>query len=106
MEATPDAFAYSSDLFRNQETLSAEQVVSLAARYTEAPALVACMDSAATKAKLQDDIDWALAEGLRGTPMVLVNGRLAPASPPFLYALILARGDASHPAFAGLTSER
>ena len=106
MEATPDAFAYSSDLFRNQETLSAEQVVSLAARYTEARALVACMDSAATKAKLQDDIDWALAEGLRGTPMVLVNGRLAPASPPFLYALILARGDASHPAFAGLTSER
>ena len=106
MEATPHAFDYSSDLFRNQETLSVEQVVSLAARYTEADALSSCMESADTKAKLIDDIDWALAEGLRGTPMVLVNGRRAPASPPFLYALILARGDANHPAFAALMSER
>ena len=106
MEATSHAFDYSSDLFRNQETLSAEQVVSLAARYTEADALSSCMESADTKAKLQDDIDWALAEGLRGTPMVLVNGRRSPTSLPFLYALILARGDANHPAFAALTSER
>ncbi len=106
MEGTPHAFDYSGDLFRNQETLSAEQVVTLAARYTEADVLSGCMESADTLAKLQDDIDWALAEGLRGTPMVLVNGRQAPASPPFLYALILARGDARHPAFAGLSSER
>ncbi len=106
MDATPYGFDYSSDLFRNQETLSAAQVVSFAARYAETEALLHCMESTDTKAKLQDDIDWALAEGLRGTPMVLVNGRLAPASPPFLYALILARGDAHHPAFAALTSER
>ena len=106
MEASPHAFDYSSDLFRNQETLSTEQVFSLAARYTEGDVLAACMESADTREKLQDDVDWALAEGLRGTPMVLVNGRRVPASPPFLYALILARGDVHHPAFAALISGR
>ena len=37
-----------------------------------------------------------------GTPLVLVNGRLGSAFPPFLYAMTLARGSPDHPAFSAL----
>jgi serine/threonine-protein kinase len=39
---------------------------------------------------------------IKGTPLVLINGRIAPAFPPFLHAILLARGDAKHPLFAYL----
>jgi serine/threonine-protein kinase len=60
------------------------------------------MAAESTAARLRDDIAWAEALGIRGTPLVLVNGRPAPAWPPLLTALALARGDARHPAFAAL----
>jgi serine/threonine-protein kinase len=40
--------------------------------------------------------------GIKGTPLVLVNGRMVPAFPPFLHAILLAGGDAEHPLFAYL----
>ncbi|MEE8312819.1 MAG: thioredoxin domain-containing protein [Myxococcota bacterium] len=104
MEGKPNAFDYSGDLFRSQESLTAERVLALAAPYAEPEDLEHCMDSAATLEKLRDDIDWALEHRIRGTPLVLVNGRTVPASPTFLYALILSRGDADHTAFQALTS--
>jgi serine/threonine-protein kinase len=60
------------------------------------------MASAATAAKLQDDIQLALRYELDGTPLVLVNGRKAVAFPPFLYAMVLTRGALDDPAFASL----
>ena len=44
---------------------------------------------------------WQLLQvrNLHGTPLVVVNGRKAVAFPAFLYALVLTRGSASHPAF-------
>ena len=103
MEGKPNAVDYSGDLFRSQESLTAERVLALAAPYAEPEDLEHCMDSAATQEKLRDDIDWALEHRIRGTPLVLVNGRAAPASATFLYALILSRGDADHPVFQALT---
>lgn len=104
MEDTQHAFDYSGDLFRNQEALSAELVLSLAAPYTDLGSLERCMDSQETQAKLREDINWALEHRLRGTPLVLINGRRAPTSPGFLYAMILARGRVHHRAFEGLTT--
>ena len=37
------------------------------------------MASATTEAKLLDDIAWAVEHDIHGTPLVLVNGRKAPA---------------------------
>ena len=60
------------------------------------------LDAAETKAKLDADIQSALPFDPRGTPVVVLNGRATQASGPFLYAMILAGGDANHPAFAHL----
>ncbi|MEE9279552.1 MAG: thioredoxin domain-containing protein [Myxococcota bacterium] len=103
LEDTPHAFEYSGDLFRHQEELTAERVLSLAEPYTDLEGLQRCMDSTETRAKLREDIEWALEQKIRGTPLVLVNGRRAPASGGFVYALILAGGRPDHPAFASLT---
>ena len=37
-----------------------------------------------------------------GTPIVAVNGRRGTSYGPFLYAMILTRGNAEHPAFDAL----
>ena len=60
------------------------------------------LSSPETRAKLQDDIAWAMQHDIQGTPLVLVNGREVPASVQLLYALILAEADPEHPAFAVL----
>ena len=60
--------------------------------------LRSCVADPSTEARLQDDIAWAMEHGIRGTPLVLVNGRQAAPYPPLLYALVLAGGDADHPA--------
>ena len=60
------------------------------------------MSDSATEAALRDDIAWAMSCDIKGTPLMLVNGRTAPAFPPFLHAILLAGGDAKHPLFAYL----
>jgi serine/threonine-protein kinase len=62
--------------------------------------LEACMKSPDTARKIQDDIAYAKQHHIRGTPLVVINGRdVAPAPPPFIYALVMAGGDASAKAF-------
>jgi serine/threonine-protein kinase len=60
------------------------------------------MASPETEAKLAADVAWATAQGVRGTPFLLINGRKALPFPPLIYALALTRGAPSHPAFAAL----
>ena len=45
---------------------------------------------------------WAMAQGVRGTPFVLIGKRKALPFPPLIYALALTRGSPTHPAFAAL----
>jgi len=89
-------------LFAEQRTLTSERVYALAAPYAKREALQACVASAATAAKLADDVALAARYDPDGTPIVLVNGRLGSALPHFLYAITLAGGAPDHPAFAGL----
>lgn len=106
VENEPDAYRFADDLFENQEDLSPERVFDLAAPWMPRDRLQACIDSDETEARLRSDLEWAEAHQIRGTPLVLVNGREALPYPPLLYALVLTRGSATHPAFAGLPPPR
>jgi len=100
------AFDFAGELFRIQRTLTEERIYELAEPFASREELAACISDPATQAKLSEDIDWAMSCGLKGTPLVLVNGRMAPPFPPFLHAILLAGGDANHPLFAQLRKPR
>jgi serine/threonine-protein kinase len=106
VQEEPGAFELAGDLYARQRQLTEEQVYQLASRLRPRAQLEACAASPATDATLQGDIAWAAAHGIEGTPFVLVNGRKAPASPAFLWALVLAGGDPGHPSFASLPSPK
>lgn len=93
---------FSAALFAHQEGLTEARIYELATPYIERTALQACVRSPETEAKLREDLAWAMAFGIDGTPLVLVNGRQATSFGPFLYAMALTGGQANHPLFAGL----
>ena len=91
------------ELFRQQAFLSIEGIWNTATTDAEErKALKACVNSPETAEQLKTDIEYAQAHGIRGTPLVVINGRNAPAVPPVIYALILAKGDSNDAAFATL----
>jgi serine/threonine-protein kinase len=89
-------------LFENSRQLTTEKIYEIASPFIARGPLEECASSPETRAKLRDDIEWALEHQIQGTPLVLVNGREAPASLQFLYAIVLAEADPEHPAFAAL----
>jgi serine/threonine-protein kinase len=101
-EGRPEAFAYSAAIYGNQRRLDEEKVYALAAPVVDRSSLRACIESSETGAKLAEDIEWARELRIRGTPLVLVNGRPGTPFPPFLLAMLLAEGDPDHPAFEAL----
>jgi serine/threonine-protein kinase len=101
-EGEPYAFDLAGALFENQRSLTEAKVYALAKPYVARAKLAACIAAPATQAKLADDIRWAMQSRLKGTPLVLVNGRTGSAFAPFLRAIVLAGGDADRPAFAKL----
>ncbi len=102
MEPTGKEPQFAAALFAAQETLNREKMFQIAAPFLPRPALSACMDSAATSLKLEDDITTAALFDSDGTPIVAVNGRKGTSFGPFLYAMILTRGNPEHPAFEAL----
>ena len=89
-------------LFANQKGLTREKVFELAAPYLPRERLTACLAAPGTKAALAQDITAANQFDSDGTPIVSVNGRRGTSFGPFLYAMILTRGNADHPAFDAL----
>ena len=102
LEGDPGAFQLAGELYTRQRVLTVEQIYQLAEPLRSRAALEKCVASAETEAKLKEDIEAATRHGIQGTPLVLVNGREASPRAATLLALVLARGDASHPAFASL----
>jgi serine/threonine-protein kinase len=104
LEDRPAYFELRHRLFEAQADLTVERVEELAEEVTAVgpDALAACVASPEVEQKLASDIEYAMRYDLKGTPLVLVNGREVPGHPTILYALILARGDPDHPAFAQL----
>lgn len=101
-EGHPKAGDYAQALFAKQKDLTKDQVFELAAPFMPRKKLEACVGSPDTANKLQEDIQIASGLEPEGTPIVLVNGRLGTSFGPFLYAMVLTRGEADHPAFAAL----
>ncbi len=102
MEGRPGREAFTSKIYAGQQGLNEDRLYSLAAPFMSREELDTCAQSSDTARKLADDIEWATAVGIDGTPLVLVNGKKATSYAPFLYALILTEGDADHPVFANL----
>ena len=90
-------------ILAEQESLTSERVLQIASGSMPRPALEACIASEETARKLQEDIKLADVYGLRGTPLVVVNGRSAGSPlPSFLYVMALTGADINNPAFASL----
>jgi serine/threonine-protein kinase len=102
MEGHPKAFDFTKLIFQNQQQLSKEAIQMIAKELAPGVNLTKCVADAATKAKLETDIQYALEHDIEGTPMILVNGQKAGSFAPFLFSLIMAEGDGKHKAFAGL----
>ena len=102
LENDEKAFEFSSELFANQVGLTEGQVYQLAEPYSSRPELARCVESPETRAKLADDLALAYRYHTGGVPLVLVNGRRGTSFGPFLHAMVLTRGAASHPAFSAL----
>ncbi len=96
----PQFLALRRELFERQSTLTKDFIFEVAARAgLGRDALQACVDSPETQRRLEQDLTYGRRYGIEGTPLVLVNGRVAPPSPAFLTGLVLANGDANAPIF-------
>ena len=102
LEGKPGVTEVEDQVFANQRRLSEDLFYDFASPVMPREELAACIASPETEAKLQDDVDWAAAAGITGTPTVLLNGRRIDTYLPFIYAIAMARGNASHPVFEGL----
>ncbi len=101
-EGRDGAASYTSRLFAGQETLTVDNVYTLAEELMPHRELEQCVASAETARKLQSDIELAVQYQLEGTPLVLLNGRTGTSFAPFLYSMILTGGRTDHPAFDSL----
>ncbi|MEM9173949.1 MAG: thioredoxin domain-containing protein [Myxococcota bacterium] len=106
MEDSEDHFGFTGEVLKNQQTMDRAQLITIAGKYGSQNTFEACLNDPATQTKLEADVQAAVPFAPRGTPLVIVNGRPGVAWGPFLYALILANGDASHPAFGALPRPR
>jgi serine/threonine-protein kinase len=95
-------------MFEEQTSLTTERLYEIATAETKISRadLEKCASAPATEAAIKEDIEYALEYGLEGTPLVVVNGKTASPLPPYLYAIILAGGDMTHPAFSNLPPPR
>jgi protein-disulfide isomerase len=101
-EGKPNEFEFQGSLFENQTTLDEAKLWELSQAIGPRAEVEACAKSPETEKKLQDDIAWAQTHGIQGTPFLFIGGRQTLAFPPLIYALALARGVLTHPAFAAL----
>jgi len=104
LEGTGAYGTLSRKLFAEQHRLSRARVLELAAAVgpLSGARLEACMASPETQAKIDADIQLALAYGIQGTPLVVVNGREASAAPAVLYVLAMTSGNAADGALQSL----
>lgn len=93
-------------IFENQQRIakSSDLVLELTTQVTgrSKEALLACINSTETQAKLVADITYAKRYEIKGTPLVLMNGRETWPSAGFLLGMAVSRGDVNAPWFKNL----
>ncbi len=102
MESSGREPEFAGALFARQQGLTREAVFEIAGPYMPRQKLAACIASPQTRGQLEQDIAAASQYDSDGTPIVAVNGRRGTSFGPFLYAMILTRANAEHPAFDAL----
>jgi serine/threonine-protein kinase len=102
MESSGREPEFAGALFARQQGLTREAVFAVASPFQSPETLAACLASPATRAALEQDLSAAAQFHSDGTPIVAVNGRRGTSFGPFLYAMILTRGNPEHPAFDSL----
>ena len=102
-EKYPKFFEMRSELFANQAKLDQGMMLSIAKRHdVDEVALNACMQAPETDARIAEDIAYARKYAIEGTPLVLLNGKVAPPSPIFLMAMALSGGNVDSPLLLNL----
>ncbi len=102
MESSGREPDFAGALFARQQGLTREAVFEIAAPYMPRETLAACLASPATRAALDQDLAAAAQFDSDGTPIVAINGRRGTSFGPFLYAMILTRGNPEHRTFDAL----
>ncbi len=105
MEGDPRAHDASGALFEARAQ-TVDAVYAALAPFRDRKKLEACVNDPKTAAKLDDDVTAALGLNIQGTPLLLFNGKEAPAFSPLVYALVLTAGADRHPAFKSLPPPR
>ncbi len=95
LEGTPAFAAVRHELFDNQQSLTREKILEIAAKGSgkSTDALLECVTSPETAARLNQDIEYAMRFQISGTPLILVNGKSSAPAPMFLLGLAIAKGD-------------
>lgn len=102
-EQLPRFFELRRELFASQRQLNQGVMLAIALRFgANSDALQACLKAPETTARLNEDLAYAKKAGIEGTPLVLLNGKVAPPAPVFLLGMILNGGNADAPAFSKL----
>jgi protein-disulfide isomerase/uncharacterized membrane protein len=103
LEGTTQFQQVRHQIFDQQNNLSRDVIWSVVEKVGANRAqLEACVAAPETQAKLDADISYAMRYKIDGTPLVLVNGKEALPSAPFLIGLTVARGNADAPFFKKL----
>lgn len=88
-------------VFERHASLSVDGLYSWASEILgrDRAGLERCVRSEEVQTKLKEDVAYGARFNPRGTPLVVVNGREGSPLPPFLYSIILARGDTTAEGF-------
>jgi len=104
-EGTPQFEEIQSRLFASQASLTRDKILEIAGSGAmPREVLERCLKSPETERRLQEDISYADQFEPRGTPFVIMNGKVMPPVPlpVFVYLMALADGRADGPGFAML----
>ncbi len=102
-EKSPSFSKMRRELFQNQTHLDETLMFTIASRHgLETETLKTCIQSPETATRLAEDIAYAKKFGIEGTPLLLLNGKVAPFSPVFLVGMAMSQGDADAPYFLKL----
>ena len=106
LEGSPQYWSLRSEMFENQTALGKEMILQIASKGMPMSKLEACLAAPQTQARIDEDVAYASLFNPEGTPIVILNGRETPPVTPFLYGMMMARGDANSKYFAKLPKTR
>lgn len=97
-EKSPKFWEIRKEMFENQDRLDQGLMLSIAQRHgVSTMELQACLNAPETTARLNEDIAYAKRFNIEGTPMVVLNGKVAPPSPIFLIGMVMSGGNPDSP---------